>query len=601
MSPPSSLSIVARLPLAMFSIGLLVHAQHLTGSFAAAGLVTAAYAVALGVGGPLLGRVVDRRGQTAVLLASAVVAGAGARRRSRCCRRARPRRSLVALAARDRRRDAAGRRLRAHAAAGRSRGAFAGYLEATAVELTWVFGPPLALLARARCSRPARRWRARARVLVAGDAGVRRAPGLARLAAGAEVARPRGGSLRAPAMRTLVLVMVAVGVAVRRGRDRRRRRRPTRSAPPPPPARCWASGAPARCSAASWLARRGAARTGAGLVLLLAALAAGHLALVARRRQRGRAGRACSSLAGAAIAPTYAAPSTRWSSASRPPARSPRRSPGCHRGRGRRRARRRAGRQPGRRRRPGRDLRAGRRRRCGGRRDHRHPHAHPGRRPRLDYPGAPVRRTRVHRHRLPRLRLPRHLGAARTRADGIRDRAVEGSGLLEAQARGDADAVLAALPACRAHPACAQVTRDRVAELRGPVVQILTYDPSVRVALTRQTGTGRVAWRAGVRCRSCMRAGAAGRSVDRRRGGAALDLGADRRRGELPGLGEQPPESRGLSARLLCESVPGDAHDPEPGFDEVGVFGAVGLEVVVELFAVELGNQLFRGRVASTS
>jgi len=70
--------------------------------------------------------------------------------------------------------------------------------------------------------------------------------------------------------------------------------------------------------------------------------------------------------------------------------------------------------------------------------------------------------------------------------------------VLEAQARGDADAVLAALPACRAQPACAQVTRDRVAELRRTGdVQILTYKPSVRIALTRQSGTGRVAWRAG--------------------------------------------------------------------------------------------------------
>ena len=70
--------------------------------------------------------------------------------------------------------------------------------------------------------------------------------------------------------------------------------------------------------------------------------------------------------------------------------------------------------------------------------------------------------------------------------------------VLEAQARGDADAVLAALPACRAQPACAQVTRDRVAELRRPGdVQILSYKPSVRIALTRQSGTGRVAWRAG--------------------------------------------------------------------------------------------------------
>jgi len=70
--------------------------------------------------------------------------------------------------------------------------------------------------------------------------------------------------------------------------------------------------------------------------------------------------------------------------------------------------------------------------------------------------------------------------------------------LLQAQAGGDADAVLAALPACRAQPACAQVTRERVAELRRPgEVEILTYSPSVRIALTRQTGTGRVAWRAG--------------------------------------------------------------------------------------------------------
>jgi hypothetical protein len=70
--------------------------------------------------------------------------------------------------------------------------------------------------------------------------------------------------------------------------------------------------------------------------------------------------------------------------------------------------------------------------------------------------------------------------------------------VLRAQARGDADAVLAKLPACRAEPACAQVTRERVAKLRRPDrVEILTYTPSVQIALSRQTGTGRVAWRAG--------------------------------------------------------------------------------------------------------
>jgi hypothetical protein len=70
--------------------------------------------------------------------------------------------------------------------------------------------------------------------------------------------------------------------------------------------------------------------------------------------------------------------------------------------------------------------------------------------------------------------------------------------VLEAQAAGDAAAVLAMLPACRAESACAQVTRARVENLKRPgTVQILNYRPSARLSLTRRTGTGRVAWRAG--------------------------------------------------------------------------------------------------------
>ena len=70
--------------------------------------------------------------------------------------------------------------------------------------------------------------------------------------------------------------------------------------------------------------------------------------------------------------------------------------------------------------------------------------------------------------------------------------------VLEAQASGDAAAVLERLPACRAEPACAQLTRARVRKLERPgPVQILNYRPSARLSLTRRTGTGRVAWRAG--------------------------------------------------------------------------------------------------------
>jgi hypothetical protein len=68
--------------------------------------------------------------------------------------------------------------------------------------------------------------------------------------------------------------------------------------------------------------------------------------------------------------------------------------------------------------------------------------------------------------------------------------------VVRAQARGDASAVLARLPECRAEPACVTTTRDRTVRLRRPGdVRLLTYRPSVNVSLTRQAGVGRVAWR----------------------------------------------------------------------------------------------------------
>src|SRR3712207_9492204 len=55
--------------------------------------------------------------------------------------------------------------------------------------------------------------------------------------------------------------------------------------------------------------------------------------------------------------------------------------------------------------------------------------------------------------------------------------------VLEAQARGDADAVLARLPACRREPACVTVTRTRVRRLRRPgEVEILAFEPSARLS-----------------------------------------------------------------------------------------------------------------------
>ena len=68
--------------------------------------------------------------------------------------------------------------------------------------------------------------------------------------------------------------------------------------------------------------------------------------------------------------------------------------------------------------------------------------------------------------------------------------------VLRAQARGDAEAVLRQLPACAREPACARVTRARVARLKRPgKVQILNYKPSAQITLTNRSGPARVAWR----------------------------------------------------------------------------------------------------------
>jgi MFS family permease len=300
-------SILGRVPLAMLSIGLLVHTEHATGSFGAAGIVTAAYAVALGVVGPLLGQLVDRRGQTAVLLVSAVastallaaiaLAPAGT-----------PLAALVALAAGV---GAAtpplGACLRTllpavlpDAAAVRD--AYA--VEATASELAWVSGPPLALGMGALWSTGAALIAA-GLVLLAGTAVFALQPASRAWRPAIGGARPRGGSLRTPAMRTLVTVLVGVGVlfgavevAVAAATDAL-----GSTAAAGPLLALWGAGS---LLGGLLAVRLGGVTGAAGLVLVLAALAAGHLALVpAAGSVVALAGVLL--VAGAAIAPTYAA------------------------------------------------------------------------------------------------------------------------------------------------------------------------------------------------------------------------------------------------------------------------------------------------------
>jgi MFS family permease len=298
-------SILARLPFAMFSLALLVHARDVTGSYAIAGLVSGAYAVASAISAPMLGGLVDRRGQTSVLVggagatAAALVAdgllGAGA-----------PAALLVALGA------ATGVSSPPLAACVRSLlpaiapdprrlpALFA--LESTILEVTFVAGPPLALGLGSL-------WSSGGALIVCGlvilggtlafavqPASRRWQPDPAR-------ARRRGGSLRAPAMRTLVGISLGTGTvfgATEVGVTAAAHALGAAGAAGPLLG-LWGAGSLIGGVVATRLG--GSARDVRGLIPLLVALAITHGALFMTTRSVVAAG-VVITLAGATIAPT---------------------------------------------------------------------------------------------------------------------------------------------------------------------------------------------------------------------------------------------------------------------------------------------------------
>jgi predicted MFS family arabinose efflux permease len=197
----------------MFSIALLVHAQRLTGSFAVAGLVSGAYAIAGAVSAPVLGQAVDRCGQTRVLISGAGLTAVllitiGLLPHSA------PSLLLVALA------GGSGLATPPLAACvrtllpdivaepGRLPALFA--FESTVLELTFVFGPPLALGLGLLWSTGAALALSGLVMLVSTIAFATR-PASRRWRPDTLIRRPRGGSLRSPTMRTLVLVLLGTG------------------------------------------------------------------------------------------------------------------------------------------------------------------------------------------------------------------------------------------------------------------------------------------------------------------------------------------------------------------------------------------------------
>lgn len=300
-------SLAARLPLAMFGIALLVHSQRITGSFAIAGLVTGAYSIARGAGAPVLGRLVDRRGQTVVLLASAL-ASAALLFVVALLPASAPPAVLVVLAA------GIGVCTPPLAACVRTllpevladpeqlRAAYA--FESTALELTFIFGPALALGLGAL-------WSTRAAlavsgaVLLAATATFAAQPASRRWRPASDRPRVRGGSMRAPTIRALVLIFLGTGAvfgAVDVGVTSATKALGNTAAAGPLLA-LWGVGSMLGGLAATRLG--GGARRSGGLTFLLAGLALGHGALALTTGSVPALG-AVILLAGATIAPTYA-------------------------------------------------------------------------------------------------------------------------------------------------------------------------------------------------------------------------------------------------------------------------------------------------------
>ena len=302
---PLLLSTVAQLPLAAVGIGLLVHTQHITGSYGVAGLVCGTYAAMVGIGAPALGRLADRRGRRMVLLASASVSSLALAGLA-LAPTGTPLFALVALTA------VAGLATPPVAACMRSvlpqlvgeadvHAAFA--FESSALELTFIAGPPLALALGAAWSTRAALGCCAILILVATALFAL----TTRLDAPANAFRRRraSGSLASPAIRTLVLALTAVGflfgtveVAVTATAMEL-----AGAGAAAPLLALWGVGSLAGGIAATRFG--GGARSTRGLGLLIALLAIAHAALATATTSLAATG-ALLVAAGATIAPTYA-------------------------------------------------------------------------------------------------------------------------------------------------------------------------------------------------------------------------------------------------------------------------------------------------------
>ena len=286
----------------MLSIGLLVHVQQLTESFAAAGAVVGTFAAASSVGGPVLGRLIDARGQSRPLVAAAACSAAalGAVACLPPGTAVPIWMTLTGVAGLTLPPVGACMRALLPALVDRAELQTAYALEATATELAFVAGPPVALLAAGLTS-PAVAIAEAACLVGVTTLMFAKQPASRVWRSSSPPQRDRVGALRSSGMQTVVVAFLFVGIlfgAVEVGVAASG-------------SNTAATGALLGLWGAGWLlggltlTRLGAPRAQAPqLALLLGALAAAHLALGgAVVSQLALAGVLV--LAGASISPMY--------------------------------------------------------------------------------------------------------------------------------------------------------------------------------------------------------------------------------------------------------------------------------------------------------
>src|SRR4051812_14295617 len=210
-----SASLVGRVPAGALGLLLVLRVRELGGGFADGGLAAAALSLGLGVAAPLVGRVVDARGQTRVLALSAATCG-GALAPLALVPAGTPLAALLGLAAiAGAAHPPLGACLRALwpavlPDAARRHAAFA--LEATALEVSYILGP-LVLVGAVATRSAALALGTSVALIGAGTLAFAAAPASRCWRPAAGVHRGLLGALASPGIRTLLAAQAAIGVS----------------------------------------------------------------------------------------------------------------------------------------------------------------------------------------------------------------------------------------------------------------------------------------------------------------------------------------------------------------------------------------------------